>query len=100
MSRRNPFALSLFSRTFVLLALLLGGGIFAWALTLRQLELEPRAVQAAREIAALVNLSRAALRYSDPIDRVAVVKTMSEEEAIRVMPREPGDTWEPFATDR
>jgi two-component system osmolarity sensor histidine kinase EnvZ len=99
-ARRSPFALSLFSRTFLLLALLLGGGIFAWVLTLRQLELEPRAVQAAREIAALVNLSRAALRYSDPIDRVAVVKTMSEEEAIRVMPREPGDTWEPYATDR
>jgi two-component system osmolarity sensor histidine kinase EnvZ len=97
---RGPFALSLFWRTFMLLALLLGGGIFAWVQTLRALEIEPRAVQAAQEIASLVNLSRAALRYSDPIDRVAVVKTMSDQEAIKVMPREPGDTWEPFGVDR
>ena len=97
---RSPIALSLFWRTFILLALLLGGGIFAWVQTLRALEFEPRAVQAAQEIASLVNLSRAALRYSDAIGRVAVVKTMSEEEAIKVLPREPGDTWEPFAVDR
>ncbi len=97
---RGPFALSLFWRTFMLLALLLGGGIFAWVQTLRALEIEPRAVQAAQEIASLVNLSRAALRYSDPIGRVAVVKTMSDQEAIKVMPREPGDTWEPFGVDR
>ncbi len=97
--RQAPFAVSLFWRTFALLALLLGVGIGAWVATLRALEFEPRAVQAAREIASLVNLSRAALQYSDPISRVAVVKTMSDTEAIRVLPREPGDTWQPFAVD-
>ena len=75
---KSPFALSLFWRTFVLLALLLVGGIAAWVQTLRALELEPRAVQAAQQIASLVNLSRAALQYSDSINRIAVVKTMSE----------------------
>lgn len=102
-SRRGhspALSLSLFWRTFALLALLLGGGVLLWAQTLRQLELEPRAVQAAREIASLVNLSRAALRYSDAIGRVAVVKTMSEQEAVRVVPREPTDTWVPYAHDR
>ena len=64
---RTSVGLSLFSRTFFLLALLLAGGIFAWVQTLRALELEPRAVQAAQQIASLVNLSRAALRYSDSI---------------------------------
>jgi hypothetical protein len=59
---RSPVALSLFWRTFFLLALLLAGGIFAWVQTLRALEFEPRAVQAAQQIASLVNLSRAALR--------------------------------------
>jgi len=99
--RHGPaLSLSLFWRTFALLALLLGGGVLLWAQTLRQLELEPRAVQAAREIASLVNLSRAALRYSDAIGRVAVVKTMSEQEAVRVVPHEPTDTWEPYAHDR
>jgi len=75
---RNTVALSLFWRTFFLLALLLCGGIFAWIQTLRALEFEPRAVQAAQQIASLVNLSRAALRYADGINRVTVVKTMSE----------------------
>ncbi|HEV8314925.1 MAG TPA: ATP-binding protein [Burkholderiaceae bacterium] len=97
---RSPLALSLFWRTFFLLALLLGGGIFAWVQTLRALEFEPRAVQSAQQIASLVNLSRAALRYADPINRVTVVKTMSEQEGVRLLPREPGDKWQPFETDR
>jgi two-component system, OmpR family, osmolarity sensor histidine kinase EnvZ len=97
---RQHVGLSLFWRTFFLLALLLGGGIFAWVQTLRALEFEPRAVQSAQQIASLVNLSRAALRFSDSIHRVAVVKTMSEEEAVKVLPREPGDKWEPFEVDR
>jgi two-component system osmolarity sensor histidine kinase EnvZ len=80
--------------------MLLAGGIFAWVQTLRALEFEPRAVQAAQQIASLVNLSRAALRHADGINRVALVKTMSDQEAIRVLPREPGDRWEPFEVDR
>ncbi|MFO1339056.1 MAG: ATP-binding protein [Burkholderiaceae bacterium] len=97
---RPSFALNLFWRTFFLLGILLAGGVFAWVQTLRHLEFEPRAVQAAQQIASLVNLSRAALRFSDGINRIAVVKTMSDQEAVRVVPREPGDRWEPFETDR
>ena len=93
-------ALSLFWRTFFLLAVLLLGGIFAWVQTFRALEFEPRAVQAAQQIASLVNLSRAALRYADTINRVTLVKTMTDQEAVRVLPREPGDRWEPFESDR
>ena len=100
MAKSRPLGLTLFSRTFFLLALLLGAGIFAWVQTLRALELEPRAVQAAQQIASLVNLSRAALQYTDGINRVAVVKTMTDQEAIRVLPREPGDRFEPFEVDR
>jgi two-component system, OmpR family, osmolarity sensor histidine kinase EnvZ len=99
-NNKRSVGLSLFSRTFFLLALLLGAGIFAWVQTLRALELEPRAVQAAQQIASLVNLSSAALRYTDGINRVAVVKAMTDQEAIRVLPREPGDRWEPFEVDR
>jgi two-component system osmolarity sensor histidine kinase EnvZ len=96
----NKVALSLFWRTFVLLALLLGGGVFAWVQTFRALEFEPRAVQAAQQIASLVNLSRAALQYSDGINRITVVKAMTDQEAVKVLPREPGDKWEPFEVDR
>lgn len=97
---RKPFALNLFWRTFILLSLLLFGGVVAWVQTFRALEFEPRAVQAAQQLASLVNLSRAALRYADSINRVAVVKTMSDQEAVKVLPREPNDRYEPFETDR
>ena len=76
---RNPFALSLFWRTFILLAMLLGAGIFAWVQTFRALDFEPRAVQAAQQIASLVNLSRAALRYADSINRVTLIKTIFDK---------------------
>ena len=100
MARKKRVALSLFWRTFVLLALLLGGGIFAWVQTLRALDTEPRVVLAAQQIASLVNLSREGLRHADRIQRVALVKAMTAREAIRVAPREPADKWEPFEEDR
>jgi two-component system, OmpR family, osmolarity sensor histidine kinase EnvZ len=96
----TKLALSLFWRTFFLLALLLLGGIFAWVQTFRALEFEPRAVQSAQQIASLVNLSRAALRFADSINRITLVKTISDQEAVRVQPREPGDRWDPFEVDR
>jgi two-component system osmolarity sensor histidine kinase EnvZ len=100
---RTP-GLSLFWRTFFLLALLLAGGVFAWVQTLRALEFEPRAVQAAQQTAGLVNLSRAALKQADGINRVTLVKALATSDgkplAIRVLPREPGDRNEPFETDR
>ncbi|MHB8949981.1 MAG: sensor histidine kinase [Rhodoferax sp.] len=96
-SARVP--LSLFWRTFFLLALLLIGSILAWLQTLRALEFEPRAMQTAQQIASLVNLSRAALIHSDAINRVSLIKTMKEQEGVRIVPREPGDRFEPFDTD-
>ncbi|MCW5663617.1 MAG: HAMP domain-containing protein [Piscinibacter sp.] len=97
---RNTVALSLFWRTFFLLALLLAGGVLAWTQTFRALEFEPRAVQAAQQIAGLVNLARTALNASDTINRVALIKSMSKQESVRLAPREPGDQWEPFEVDR
>ena len=90
---------SLFWRTFFLLAALLLVSILAWLQTLRVFELEPRAVQSARQIASLVNLSRAALIHSDSIARVSLIKTMTEQEGVRILPREPDDRFEPFGED-
>ncbi len=98
--RRSTLGLSLFWRTFFLLALLLTGGVFAWLQTLRALEFEPRAMQAAHQTAGLVNLARAALKQADGINRVALLKSLTSQEATRVTPREPGDTWDTFETDR
>ena len=96
----NQVALSLFWRTFFLLALLLFGGVFAWLQTFRALEFEPRAVQAAQQTASLVNLARSALRSSDGINRVALIKSMSNQESVKLAPREPLDKWDPYEVDR
>lgn len=96
----NRFAMSLFWRTFMLLGILLTAGIFAWVQTFRALDFEPRAVQAAQQIASLVNLSRAALRYADSINRVTLIKTIFDQESVRLQPREPKDQFVPFEVDR
>jgi two-component system osmolarity sensor histidine kinase EnvZ len=100
MLMRRTVLLSLFWRTFLLLSIMLGVGILGWTYVLRYFELEPRAVQAAQQIASLVNLSRAALRYTDQVNRVSLVKNIAEQEAVKLQPREPGDRWEPFEVDR
>ena len=91
---------SLFWRTFLFLALLLLGSIIAWLQTFRSLESEPRAIQGAQQLASLVNLSRAALRYSDSIARLSLIKTLADEERVRITPREPKDTFEEFGKNK
>jgi two-component system osmolarity sensor histidine kinase EnvZ len=91
--------LSLFWRTFFLLALLLVGSILAWLQTLRSLEFEPRSQQIAQQLASQVNLSRAALIHADAIGRVSLLKTMADEEGLRIIPRETNDTYVLFGTD-
>src|SRR3954451_2145324 len=93
---RPRVGLSLFWRTFFLLSLLLIGSIVAWLQTFRALEFEPRAVQTAQQIASLTNLSRAALRYSDAIARVSLIKTLADQEGVRILPREPKDKFTPL----
>jgi two-component system, OmpR family, osmolarity sensor histidine kinase EnvZ len=83
--------LSLFWRTFFLLALLLLGSILAWLQTLRSLEFEPRALQTAQQLASQVNLSRAALIHADDIARISLLKTMQDEEGLRIVSRAPSD---------
>ncbi|MDD5480879.1 ATP-binding protein [Rhodoferax sp.] len=90
-TRKHRSGLSLFWRTFVLLSLLLLGSVLAWTQTLRELEAEPRAIQTARQIASLVNLSRAAVMHTDAITRVSLFKTMRDQEHVVILPREPKD---------
>ena len=91
---------NLFWRTFLFLALLLLGSILAWLQTFRSLESEPRAIQGAQQLASLVNLSRAALRYSDSIARLSLIKTLADEERVRITMREPKDTFEEFGKNK
>ena len=94
--RRSGTGLSLFWRTFFLLALMLLGSALAWYQLFRTLEHEPRAIQSARQVASLVNLSRAALIHSDAIARISLIKTLAEQEKVRVAPHEPDDRFTLF----
>lgn len=98
-SQRRRASLSLFWRTFFLLALLLLGSILAWLQTLRTLEFEPRVMQTAQQLASLVNLSRAALLHADAIARTSLLKTMSDQEGVHIVPREPSDRYIAYETD-
>ncbi len=86
-----PVGLNLFWRTFFLIAALLIGSMLAWIQTINLLEFESHAVEIAEKLASQVNLSRAALLYSDAIVRVALLKTISDQEGLRIVPREPND---------
>ena len=99
LSRRPKRGFSLFWRTFFFLSVLLLGCIIAWLQTFRALEYEPRALQSAQQLASLVNLSRAALVHSDSIARVSLIKTLADEEGLRIAPREPGDSFQLYNLD-
>ncbi|MCW2312430.1 sensor histidine kinase [Rhodoferax antarcticus] len=94
---KAKLGISLFWRTFFLLGLLLVGSAIAWTQTLQEMELEPRTVQTANQIASVVNLSRAAVMHADAIARVSLFKTMKDQEQLIIRPREPKDVFEPLA---
>ena len=91
--------LSLFWRTFVQVGLLLLVSLVIWLQALRVTEVEPKAVQTAQQLATLVNLSRAALVHADAIARVSLIKSMTDLESVRIVPREPDDEFDVFGTD-
>jgi two-component system osmolarity sensor histidine kinase EnvZ len=86
---------SLFWRTFILLSGLLLACIAAWLQAFISLEIQPRAVENAHQLASLVNLSRASLRASDAIGRVLLIKTLAEQEGLRITVRQGSDRWVP-----
>ena len=95
---RPHLALNLFWRTFTWLALLLAGAVLAWQYTFKLLEAQPRALEAAEQLAGLVKLSRIALEHTDPITRVAVISSMSRGDTVQVRVAETSDRWLPYDT--
>ncbi len=85
------FKLSLFWRTFFLLALLILFSSLAWLQMFRTQEYEPRMLRNAHQIATVVNLTKAALQHSDAIARVALLKMLADEENVSILIREPTD---------
>ncbi|MDB5807503.1 MAG: signal transduction histidine kinase [Betaproteobacteria bacterium] len=87
---------SLLWRTFLLMALLLGLSVVSWVQIFRLYEREPRSVQIATQIAAIVNLTRAALISSRPENRAYLLGELSQSEQIEIYPVEPNEKLEPL----
>ena len=94
--RRSRPRLSLFWRTFFILATLLFASIVAWLQILQAIEFAPHVVQSARQISALVSLSRTALLSSDAGARARMIEALADGEHVQVLRRQAGDEVRPF----
>ncbi|MCX8566895.1 MAG: two-component system, OmpR family, osmolarity sensor histidine kinase EnvZ [Glomeribacter sp. 1016415] len=83
----------LFWRTFLLIALLIALSVAAWFQIFRMIEREPRAQRTALQLVSVVKLTRAALLYSDPDLRRALLQDLESNEGVRVYPRELTDQY-------
>jgi two-component system, OmpR family, osmolarity sensor histidine kinase EnvZ len=92
------FRLSLFWRTFFLMTLLLFGSAMVLLNLFRVLEYEPRVLRNATQIASIVNLTRGALANADVIARVSLLKTLADEENVRILSWEPSDEYDTLDT--
>lgn len=88
---KPSLAPGLFWRTFLLMLLLLAGTSLAWLQIFRLFEREPRAQQVAEQVIAIVNITRSALLYSDPIVRPVLLADLADSQGIRIVPLEPSD---------
>lgn len=89
-------ALSLFWRTFVLILLFLVIALVAWWQSFRVFEREPRAQVIANQVVSIVNVTRSALLYSDPLARRELLSDLADNEGIRIAPKEPSDIISPL----
>lgn len=88
--------LSLFWRTFLLIVFFLAVALFAWLQSFRAFEREPRAQTIANQVVSVVNVTRSALLYSDPLVRRDLLADLADNEGIRIAPKEPNDVITPL----
>jgi two-component system, OmpR family, osmolarity sensor histidine kinase EnvZ len=90
---------SLFWRTFALIALVVVASLLAWFRLFRTAERQPRAERLAWEVASVVNLTRAGLLSASPASRPGLLADLARDEGVRVVPLEPGDRSVPLANE-
>jgi len=93
---KRRLGFTLFWRTFAWLGLLLAGAGLVWQAAFRQLEAEPRAIQAAQQLGDLVQLAAAALSDVEPIQRLMIIKSLEERATLHLQVAEPKDFWEAY----
>ena len=79
--------MTLFTRSFLLIALLILASAAATFQLYRVYEREPRARELAQQTVSIVNLTRAALVNADPVLRRNLLIEINEREGIRLAPR-------------
>lgn len=97
---RATSRLSLFTRTFLLLALLMLACLAAWAEVFVVLEMEPRAMQNSKRVATAVNLTRSALAHASSTDIPTLLTELSQNESLDVITRTPSDVVHSIPDDR
>ncbi len=88
--------MSLFARSFLLIALLILASAAATFQLYRAYEREPRARELAQQTVSIVNLTRAALVNADPVLRRNLLIELNEREGIRLAPMTGGEVLQPL----
>jgi two-component system osmolarity sensor histidine kinase EnvZ len=91
--------MTLFARSFLLIALLNVAAVLASFQIWRVYEREPRARALAQEMVSVVNLTRAALVSADPFRRRDLLIDLNEAEGLRVYPATNSEKLEPLPDD-
>jgi two-component system, OmpR family, osmolarity sensor histidine kinase EnvZ len=91
--------MNLFTRSFLLIALLILASAAATVQLYRVYEREPRARELAQQTVSIVNLTRAALVNADPFLRRSLLIELNEREGIRLAPVTGDEVLEPLPND-
>ena len=91
--------MSLFARSFLLIALLIVTAVLASFQIYRVYEREPRSRELAQQTVSIVNLTRAALLSADPFRRRDLLIDLNESEGLRVYPATSSEKLEPLPDD-
>ena len=88
--------MTLFARSFLLIALLIVASLAVWLGILRTYQREPLAAELSKQTVSIINLTRAALINADPERRVGLLRELSDIEGIRVYAAAAGENLEPM----
>ena len=91
--------MSLFARSFLLIALLIVTAVLASFQIYRVYEREPRSRELAQQAVSAVNLTRAALVSADPYRRRQLLIDLNDIEGLRVYPATSSEQLEPLRDD-
>ncbi len=91
--------MNLFSRAFLLIALLIVTAVLASFQIYRVYEREPRSRELAQQTVSTVNLTRAALVNADPVLRRQLLIELNDTEGLRVFPVTASEKTEPLPQD-